>query len=306
LRFLALFDICIKRYEICSVSRLFFQKSSDFLKSLILLWPKLRYDVPQERHRLAEGKKRGMIDSLYRLLGRMGFTDPLHPPIVHIPIGLVIGALVFFAIGALFRRKRLFASARQVSILALVFVFPTILLGVFDWIHFFHGAMIPAIQIKMILAGVLLVLLGAGIIVGGEEKPHAVAMSVIYLLSVVAVIALGYFGASLVYGRGAAAARSSTIGVSEAPPPTAGIASEGESLFAANCRSCHAGGGNAIEPRLPVRGSRRLASLESFEAFLRAPSMPDGRPGAMPAFGADSLQADRVKELYDFVTKEFR
>lgn len=247
-----------------------------------------------------------MIDSLYSLLGRMGFSDPLHPPIVHIPIGLVIGALVFFVLGAVFRRERLVLTARHVSILALIFVFPTILFGVFDWIHFFHGAMIPAIKIKMLLAGALLVLLGLGIILGGEAKPRVAVMALVYLLSLFAVVALGYFGATLVYGRGAVVAQSSTIGVSEAPPLRARKPSEGEALFAADCRSCHAGGGNAIEPKLPVRGSRRLAGIESFAAFLRAPTMPDGRRGAMPAFGEDGLDADRVKELYAFVIREFK
>jgi len=242
----------------------------------------------------------------------MGFTDPLHPPIVHIPIGLVIGALVLFVVALVYRRERLILTARHLSILALVFVFPTILLGVFDWIHFYRGALISAIIIKMVLAGALLVLLGIGIILGGEAKVYRAALSLVYICSFALVVALGYFGASLVYGHGAAQAPSSSIGLSGSPPPAPspsssafGKGGEGETLFESNCASCHPGGGNVVEPRLPIRGSGKLASLEGFRAFLRAPRMPDGKAGNMPAFGESALSADHVEDLYAYLRTEF-
>ena len=83
-----------------------------------------------------------MIDSLYSLVQKTGFTDPLHAPITHIPIGLVIGAFLFFLVAIIFGKKNLLSTARHVSILAFLFVFPTILFGVFDWLHFFKGAFI--------------------------------------------------------------------------------------------------------------------------------------------------------------------
>jgi uncharacterized membrane protein len=249
-----------------------------------------------------------MIDAFYGLLGRIGFTDPLHPPIVHVPIGLVIGALAFFAIALLFKRKLLVMTARQVSILALVFVFPSILFGVFDWIHFYHGAMIPAIRIKMGLAAALLVLLGLGIILGSEVRLRSAAMAIIYGLSFVAVLGLGYYGASLVYGRGALVAQSSSIGVAAAPSAIEAKKGEpgGKALFEANCQACHAGGGNSIVASLPIKGSKRLAGLEAFERFLRAPAMPDGKPGDMPPFDEDTLADGQAKELYGFLKAEFK
>jgi uncharacterized membrane protein len=199
-----------------------------------------------------------MIDALYRFLARLGFTDPLHAPIVHIPIGLVIGAFCFFALAVIFKRKHLILTARQISIMALVFAFPSILLGVFDWIHFYHGALISAIKIKMVLAGLLLVLLGLGIILGGEKKVGSWPMGIIYVLSFAAVVGLGYFGGGLVFRGGSAFAQErASIGVSAAPAAVANAAKApaGQALFEASCQACHAGGGNAIVASLPVKGS---------------------------------------------------
>jgi mono/diheme cytochrome c family protein len=252
-----------------------------------------------------------MIDSLYSFLSRVGFTDPLHPPIVHIPIGLVIGAFVFFAVALLFNRKQLVLTARHVSILALVFVFPSMLFGVLDWIHFYHAAPIPVIRIKMVLAVILLVLLTLGIVLGGKGKSRNAAMLVVYACSVLAVVALGYFGASLVYGgRGAAAKAQSDMPISSAAPAgpdsTQAALVPGRVIFEDDCQACHPGGGNSVYPKLPMKGSRRLASLESLESFIRAPTMPDSKVGDMPAFGTDTLSAAQVKELYSYLSAQFK
>jgi uncharacterized membrane protein len=143
-----------------------------------------------------------MIDQLYALLARLGFTEPLHSPITHMPIGLVAGALIFFLVGIFFKRKNLVLTARHASILAFIFVFPTILLGVFDWIHFYHATLFTPIIIKMTLASVAIVVLGTGIIVGSEIKLHSITMTVVYALAFVVMIGLGFFGSGIIYGRG--------------------------------------------------------------------------------------------------------
>jgi uncharacterized membrane protein len=249
-----------------------------------------------------------MIDSLYRLLASFGFKDPLHAPIVHMPIGLVVGALVFFAIAMLLKRERLVLTARHASILAFAFAFPTILFGVFDWIHFYRGALIPAIRIKMGLAASLLILLSLGIILGSEVKLRVPAMAIVYICSFAVAAGLGYFGGSLVYAKGPVVADSPSIGISEARPAPMGgeKGPAGRGIFESNCSACHAGGGNAIVASLPIKGSGRLASLEAFESFVRSPAMPDGKRGDMPPFGEDALEAGQVKELYAFLKAEFK
>jgi uncharacterized membrane protein len=143
-----------------------------------------------------------MINQLYELLAKFGFNEPLHSPVTHMPIGLITGAFIFFIVAIVFKKKTLVLTARHASILAFIFAFPTILLGVFDWIHFYNATLFTPIIIKMTLAAVLLIILGAGIIVGSEIKLHAITMTVIYALTLVTAMTLGYFGSGIIYGRG--------------------------------------------------------------------------------------------------------
>jgi mono/diheme cytochrome c family protein len=243
-----------------------------------------------------------MIDSLYQLVAKTGFTDPLHAPFTHIPIGLVIGAFLFFLVAIIFGRKNLLTTARHVSILAFLFVFPTILFGVFDWLHYFHGALIPAIKIKMILASAVLVLLALGIIVGSELKVHAAPMVVIYALAFVCVTGLGWYGARLVYGGWSGAAPEAAAPAAQAGGTTkAAVVPEGQRLFAANCVSCHPNGGNVIDESLPLKSSKKLVDQAAFTAFVRSPRMPNGSAGSMPAFPADQLGDEQMGQLYTYI-----
>jgi uncharacterized membrane protein len=157
-----------------------------------------------------------MIDQLFQFLAKMGYSDPLHPPITHMPIGLTVGALVFFLSAFYFKRNHYILTARLISILAFIFAFPTILLGVIDWIHFYHAAFFPAIKIKMALAAILLIVLGTGIILGSEIKVHSITMAVLYIIAFFCVLGLGYYGSSILYGRGIIE-KSSTVNVSPGP-----------------------------------------------------------------------------------------
>ncbi len=154
-----------------------------------------------------------MLDAFYEFLAKHGFNEPLHSPITHMPIGLSVGALIFFLAAIVFKKKQLVFSARHASILAFVFIFPTILLGVCDWIHFYQATLFVPIIIKMCLASLALILLGTGIIVGGEIKLHTISMTIIYALTVVAMIGLGYFGSGIIYGRGLAVKMPKKIAV---------------------------------------------------------------------------------------------
>jgi mono/diheme cytochrome c family protein len=244
-----------------------------------------------------------MIDSLYVLIAKAGFTDPLHAPLTHFPIALVIGAFLFFLAAVLFGKKNLEVTARHVSILAFLFVFPTILFGVFDWLHFFKGALLPPIKYKMILASAVIVLLAVGIIMGSELKVRTTPMMVVYALAVVSVVGLGWFGGKLVYGGWSpapeavpAAAKAAT-----APSGTTQAAPAGQRLFAANCSACHPNGGNVIVAELPLKKSRTLASAAAFTAFVRSPKMPNGSESQMPPFPEDQISAKQTGELYTYI-----
>ena len=242
-----------------------------------------------------------MIDSLYELMAKIGFTDPLHAPLTHIPIGLVIGAFLFFLVAVIFGRKNLVVTARHISILAFIFVFPTILFGVFDWLHFYKGVLIAPIKYKMILASAVLVLLAAGIIVGSELKVRTAPMMVIYALAVVGVVGLGWFGGKLVYGGFSPAQQAAPAAAAAASTGSAPAAPAGQRLFAANCASCHPNGGNAIVAELPLKKSKMLATAATLTAFVRSPKMPDGSEGQMPPFPPDQISDRQVGDLYSYI-----
>ena len=241
-----------------------------------------------------------MIDSLYKLIAKIGFTDPLHAPLTHMPIGLVMGAFLFFLVAVIFNRKNLITTARHAAILAFLFVFPTILFGVLDWIHFYRGAMIAPIKYKIILASAVLILLGIGIILGSEIRIHAAPMVVIYALAFVGVVGLGWFGGKLVYGGFAPASEQSAQAV-QGGGKTAPAGPGEQKLYADNCAACHPKGGNVVAPDVPVKTSKKLASAAVFTAFLRAPKMPDGSEGGMPPFPTDQISDKQAAGLLAYI-----
>jgi mono/diheme cytochrome c family protein len=159
----------------------------------------------------------------------------------------------------------------------------------------------------MILASVVLVVLAAGIILGSEVKVRTAPQLVLYALAFVSVVGLGYYGAKLVYGEWAPrkiSAEAPAAGQKPAAPPAGQqqAFAAGAQVFAADCQGCHPGGGNVIDPKLPLKSSKRLASEQTFVSFIRAPVMPDGSPGSMPPFGPDVIGAKQASDLYVYVT----
>lgn len=256
-----------------------------------------------------------MLEDLYRSLVAIGFTDPLHAPLTHLPIGLVFGAVVFFIIALAFRKKRFELTARHVAILAFIMAFPVILFGVFDWMHFYHGVLFPAIKAKMALAGALLVLLGAGVILGGEAKLNKAWLAIVYFGAFACVMTLGWLGGGIVYGRGARSAATAAPEKAQTAsrPSTGGTASNaaasragdeemnGQETFQLNCASCHAGGGNIVVASLPLKSSQKLGSLTSFKTFMRKPTMPDGSAGRMPPFAEADIPDGQAADLYAYI-----
>ena len=232
-----------------------------------------------------------MIESVYQLLARIGFTHPLHPPATHLPAGLIIGGFIFALVALIFSRKNLTLTARHCLILALVTAVPTILLGLMDWQHRFGGAYIFEIKVKLVLAGILLFLLLAAIVysvlVGGFTK----TVMVIHTLCLLTVLGLGYFGGELVYGT------RETAGTQPAGP-----AAEGEQLFKQNCSACHFTDstnkkvgpglkGVFKQAKFPVSG--RPVSDDTFRQILKTPVRQ------MPPFG--HLSDEQADALLDYL-----
>jgi uncharacterized membrane protein len=170
-----------------------------------------------------------MLNRIYETLARIGYHHPLHPAVTHIPVGLVIGAFIFSLAAWVFSRESLSQSAKHCSILALLAMPPVALLGFMDWQHFYAGASLPPIRIKMMLAAALAVLLLVAWGASRKANRDLSRRTIIYALCLITVIALGFFGGELVYGVRAEATASVNTP----------IVSQGAELFGSRCSLCH-------------------------------------------------------------------
>lgn len=139
-----------------------------------------------------------MIELLYQLLERIGFTHPLHPAITHLPMGLTMGA--FFFTLASFRYAALATTARHCAVLAVIFVPFTIIAGVLDWQHFYDGDWSVLFIAKFVLAGLLPLLLLTALALGNTERDNFKLSIVLYALCLFNAVALGYLGGEIGYG----------------------------------------------------------------------------------------------------------
>ena len=214
-----------------------------------------------------------MISTIYKILAAIGYTHPLHPAITHVPVGLVIGGFLFALTAVVQKRPSLEKSARHCLWLALFFLPVASLFGLMDWQHFYAGAWIIPIIMKMVLAVVLLVLLLFTLIPSRPKIPL-----LLFGLCLLVVIGIGFFGGELVYGtRGTA----KVIGDERIE--------QGATYFAQKCAMCHYNDrtDTRIGPglkdlfqkgKLPISG--KAVTAENIENQLKTPL------DSMPAFAA--------------------
>ncbi len=229
-----------------------------------------------------------MIDSwvhyFYQLVNQLGYKHPIHPALVHLPIGLVAGAFIFGWLGLLSRKEGLVRSARHCLVLAFLSWFPVVLFGLMDWLHFYRGAWLPPIKIKMALSGIFFIfLLAAALFFKRKEELRSKVPLIFYTLCLFTVVLLGFFGAQLVY--------------EEKTPNEAKAYAAGEKLFEANCVGCHPQGGNLIKPDRPIRNSPKLKDLDTFIAWIRHPQAP------MPPFPEPQVSPGQAKELFRYISE---
>ena len=140
-----------------------------------------------------------MIESLYNLLAMLGFTHPLHPIVVHIPMGMVFGAVAFSLASFVWTNKHFEQTAYHCTLLALIAVIPVYIAGVLDWQHVFAGDWSKWIVIKMTLGVVLTVVLAFSV----QQKHQGASKKKllgIYLLGLAICGGLGYSGGELLFG----------------------------------------------------------------------------------------------------------
>ena len=223
------------------------------------------------------------ITSFYQFLGQLGYIHPVHPALVHMPIGLVTGAFILRWAGHLFHKENLVRSARHCFMLGFLFWFPVVLFGFMDWQHFYGGVWLTPIMIKMVLASVLWVLFLLVLILNFRKERNSKLTLTLYSLGLLTAVLLGFFGAQLVYG-GKSRGESSTY-------------QPGEKLFAANCIACHPGGRNIMKPDHPIINSPKLKDLDTFLSWIRHPIAP------MPTFSDSEISDNQARALYAYITK---
>jgi uncharacterized membrane protein len=230
-----------------------------------------------------------MIAFVYQILTKFGYTHPLHPTLTHVPIGMVIGAFVFALAALVFRRSSLTLTARHCVILALIVALPTAVLGIMDWQHFYGGALIFPIKMKLVLAGVLLIFLILAVIIGFFGEKFSTIVLALYGLCLLSVVGLGYFGGELVYGTKAPAEAS-----------TEGPAAEGAIVFQQNCSACHLPDSTATKIGPGLKGlfkrdkfsvSGQPVSEENLKKILQKPFDKMPPFGHLPPEQVDALTA---------------
>ncbi|MBW1981476.1 MAG: c-type cytochrome [Deltaproteobacteria bacterium] len=233
-----------------------------------------------------------MMEFLYQSLARIGYTHPIHPPLTHVPVGMVMGAFLFGLGAWALRRSNLAITSRYCAILALLGVFPTVLLGYLDWQHYYAGAWIFPIKMKLGLAAFLLILLLLAVSRRPKRDRVSTGILLIYFLCLLTVAALGYYGGELVFGT------SKGVIADEAPDNGVDAAQ-----FTTHCASCHPKGGNIFKANLPLHNAPQLADFKKFLRYLRQPRARDGSTTLMPPFSASKLSEKEAKEIYDYTVR---
>ncbi len=236
-----------------------------------------------------------MVDSLYAFLRELGYTHPLHPPMTHLPLGMIIGAFIFSLLARMLGRDSMASTTRHCSILASLSLLPTAALGVADWLHFYSGAWLFPIRMKILLASALTVLLLISLLL--ERRGGVVRRTLIVFLGlcVMASAGLGYLGGELVFSR-------------QKPhePAVSRPEQEGAEAFARLCASCHPRGENPFKPELAPRSAPQLADFETFLSYLRHPEARDGSNSIMPPFSPDRLPEKEARDIYRYLLKELK
>jgi uncharacterized membrane protein len=140
-----------------------------------------------------------MVENFYSLLTKIGYSHPLHPMLTHVPMGMIIGMVIFSFLGLIWKNRNFGQTAFYCSVLALVALLPVAGTGILDWLHFQQAEWNVFIIAKMILAGVLTLLLILSIVLK-EKAATPGRMLLIYLLCLACAGGLGYAGGHLVYG----------------------------------------------------------------------------------------------------------
>lgn len=248
------------------------------------------------------------LGALYESLAALGYTHPLHPPLTHLTMGMVIGALIFALISRFTRFAHFAPTARHCHALALIAIVPTAILGIMDWIHFYGAQIMTPIIAKMLLAAACLGVLSAAAVRQRKDRERKAPPVLLYLLAFVLVVGLGYFGGEIVFGTHKAKvdAGAAAPGKEDAKREKASFARV-KPILESRCTTCHSGGNAPNDLRLTsykelISGSENgpvVTKGEPGESELYARITGQSEP-RMP-FRKSPLSEERVRLIRDWI-----
>lgn len=141
-----------------------------------------------------------MTEFIFMWLEKLGYTHPLHAPVTHVPMGMVIGGCTFALFAFFAKKPALFRTAMHCYVLALIAVPPTMFIGYMDWQHFYRGAANPYVTTKIVLGAILFVLSIVNIRLLSRENAGRPVVLAACVASLVVAGLIGFFGGELQYG----------------------------------------------------------------------------------------------------------
>ena len=129
----------------------------------------------------------------------LGFHHPLHPIIVHIPMGMVVGSVAFSLADMKWPDKNYATTAYHCILFSLIAVIPVYIAGLLDWQQWFGGDTNQWIIIKMILGVLLTIMLFVTVQQKKKGAPQK-KLFVFYLVNLAICGGLGFSGGELLFG----------------------------------------------------------------------------------------------------------
>jgi uncharacterized membrane protein len=140
-----------------------------------------------------------MTEAIFEFLSKIGFHHPVHPVLIHIPMGMVMGAVMFRIVSFIPSLKFLARTGYHCIALGFLGIFPTVFAGYLDWQHSFGGEWKFLIVLKMVLAALLTVQLGFILYTDDPETLKFDRVTLFYFLAVLLAMGLGFSGGELRY-----------------------------------------------------------------------------------------------------------
>lgn len=138
-----------------------------------------------------------MTEVIFEFLSKIGFHHPLHPAMTHIPMGMVMGAVIFRLVSFIPKARILSKTGYHCIVLGLLGMIPTAFSGYLDWQHTFGGQWEFLIILKMVLAVILTIVMIVIAFTDDPENPRLNKKTLFYLLTILLAIGLGFAGGEL-------------------------------------------------------------------------------------------------------------